>query len=237
MSDTRMTAEKTPPTPRLRQRGPATVITSTETQEQAYAQYVEDQRQVRKHTSTALERRRQRPAAKLMEGVITGLQSWWTHYVVKDVRLDCVLVAWMCRTFYRGYFLGSSFLLAHVLLVVGRQGYRDRRAQCEECTFGKRDAQGIMRCHGHDTGGKSGGRTCDCPTVWWWLPSYLAYQIALRNFVCPIGHFGRLGPWWGATRLGRWLSRPLRLAALDAVAKQQQQRYGTNNTGARSAVE
>lgn len=122
-------------------------------------------------------------------------------------RFDDAAFTALLANIARAYTLVTSFLLAHALGPVFGRTLATRKGCCASCPKCERDAKGHARCKGFPDG------DCQCPEWSWWFPSRLAWQRAWRNFVCPLGLFGRFRP-TGATD-GTLLSvlRRRRLAA------------------------
>jgi len=79
----------------------------------------------------------------------------------------------------------ASFAWAHALLFVGPRTRAERLQACTWCDW--RDVvNGIDYCRAEND-----GRGCTCPKSKAWPLGGLGYKTALRNWVCPIGRFGR----------------------------------------------
>jgi len=127
----------------------------------------------------------QLPAACLMVWAGSALSEWWTVYVHKSQRSDVIVVQAGLRLLGRWYEQGTSFFLAHSLLIIWTKAGRQlRRKVCNQCSYRQLDKLKVPRCHGYGD-----GKTCDCPQVFWWYPSRLGWQIWLRNWDCPLGKF------------------------------------------------
>ena len=88
----------------------------------------------------------------------------------------------------KGFAKARSFIGAHCLLWLWPWGkhYKARLSTCDMCSFRTADAYSKMRC-----GGENGGKGCGCLQSPSWPFSRLRYKLALRNWICPLGHFGR----------------------------------------------
>ena len=107
------------------------------------------------------------------------------------------LVLWTARLI-KTYDMATTFALTHIGGRVSREVAAQRAVYCEHCThrrarlsanLNNMPAEGpvsrLDRCRGWD----AAGRPCDCPDDPVWRPAALEWQIRLRFFACPLGHF------------------------------------------------
>jgi len=177
---------------RIRQVRPAQVVNAvavrTEDRERAIERYTQDQAAERIYRARVTADRQAHPVAVFLK-VISGWTAGMYGQIVVGRGVSATLVEFLLSRLARSWTKGVGFLGAHALGLVGRKAYTARLALCRGCSYRKVDYRGVGRCYAAHN-----GKGCGCPEYWWWFPGYLAYKLSLRNFRCPIGHFGRQLP-------------------------------------------
>lgn len=178
-------------------RSPADVPAHPDVVDAARRRYLEDELHAHRYHALTQRHARQHPVAMTLEWVNSIIAGMWHGMVNRNMRWDEVVLGQFCAQVPRVYHKVSTFLWTHVLLVVGKKTRRIRRAHCATCTYCRYDdgtdffgpwfeRVGQAHCFGRNR-----GEGCGCWMTWWWFFARLWWMLALRNFVCPVGKFGR----------------------------------------------
>lgn len=138
------------------------------------------------------ELRARKPGAFLCSAV-----SWFAGFVhdkiIRGGRGDVVVLRLLTAFVVDVYERVSGFFLAHCLFWVSRSASQARARHCTVCPF----RQSVLPPfdapigYGDYCGAERDGAGCACPRGRYWPFSSLGYKLRLRNFTCPLRHFGR----------------------------------------------
>ena len=170
----------------------------------AHARFFQDSHRAEGARAVGLLRRAHGRFPALLRYLGDSVASLQTGIVKKGQRWDEALLGHLAVRAVKAYSMASRFVLGHILFRVGREARDARARHCGPCRFRKvasgfddwtppgkrRTLPGAIPVMSFCTG-RNLGEGCGCWEYPWWWPAQLWWLLRLRNFVCPLGYFGR----------------------------------------------